>query len=162
MSTIFQIFHLAAPKHTYNVSYKFIRSFRKQIIQPKTGKLIQHENIFVIYISGENGIQNVQKYSHWMLHPRQRRPLSVDDAPLAEALLSVESPESFDDNSGVFWHSLGSSPSSLACERESGMVSCKVSSTPNASTLSQPPKRRLYSSHEGLYFLSDRLNNLMF
>ena len=38
-----------------------------------------------------------------MLHPRQGHPLSVGDAPLAEALLSVESPESFDNNnSGVF------------------------------------------------------------
>lgn len=117
-----------------------------------------------MYISGniiENGFQNVQQCSHWMLHPRQRRPISVDDAPLAEALLSVESPESFDNNnnfSGVFLCSLGSSSSSLACcETESGMVSL----TPNVSTLSQGPKRRLFSSHEGLYFFTERFNTVI-
>ncbi|XP_015769700.1 PREDICTED: uncharacterized protein LOC107348191 isoform X1 [Acropora digitifera] len=96
----------------------------------------------------ENAFQNVQKCSHRMLHPRQRGPISVDDAPLVEALLSVESPESFDKNnnfSGVFLSSWGSSSSSLACyETESGMVSL----TPNVSTLSHAPKRRLFSSHE--------------
>lgn len=118
-----------------------------------------------MYISGdviENALQNVQKYSHRMLHPRQRRPISLDDAPLVEALLSVESPESFDNNnnfSGVFLCSSGSSSSSLACcETESGMVSL----TPNVSTLSHAPKRRLFSSHEGLYFFTKRLNNLIF
>lgn len=120
-----------------------------------------------MYISGdviENGFQNVQKYSHWMLYPRQRRPISVDDAPLAEALLSVESPESFDNNnSGVFLCSLGSSSSSPACcETESGMVSNKVSLTPSVSTLSQAPKRKLFSSHEGLYFFTERFNSLIF
>lgn len=89
---------------------------------------------------------------HWMMHQsRSRRPVSVNDVPVAEAFLFVNSSESFGDDSGVFMKSPCSSLSSsfLGSEQGNGKLSFDTTSTPNASASLPDPKRRLFSWAEG-------------
>ena len=107
---------------------------------------------YFLYVLGDV-FQNSCQRCHWMMHQsRSRRPVSVNDVPVAEAFLFVNPSESFGDDSGVFMKSPCSSSSSsfLGSEQGNGKLLFDTTSTPNASASLPDPKRRLFSWAEGI------------